>query len=91
MDWSQIIGQLGFPIASAAGLGLYLKYTQDKDREDRKEMHATNREDSNNMRRAIENNTRIMALMLAKLGLPGADDLSDTGVMRAVKREEDRQ
>lgn len=90
MDWSQIIGQLGFPIASAVGLGLYLKYTQDKDREDRKEMHATNREDSNNMRRAVENNTRMLALVLAKLGMPGAADMSDTGVMRAVREEEKR-
>lgn len=91
MDWSQIIGQLGFPIASAVGLGLYLKYTQDKDREDRREMHQMNREDSNSMRRAVENNTLMLKLVLAKLGMPGAEDLTETGVIQAIKDEERRK
>lgn len=90
MDWGQMIGQLGFPIVSALGLGLYLKYTQDKDREDRKEMHAANREDSKNMARAVENNTRLMLLVLQKLGMPEATDMTDTGVLRAIREEEKR-
>lgn len=35
MDWGQLISTIGFPIVSALGLFLGLKYQYDKDREER--------------------------------------------------------
>lgn len=35
MDWTQLISTVGFPIVSALGLFLGLKYQYDKDREER--------------------------------------------------------
>lgn len=35
MDWGQLISTVGFPIVSALGLFLGLKYQYDKDREER--------------------------------------------------------
>lgn len=35
MDWGQLISAVGFPIVSALGLFMGLKYQYDKDREER--------------------------------------------------------
>lgn len=37
MDWMQLIGSYAFPIVACVGLGWYLKYTSDRNREDQKE------------------------------------------------------
>lgn len=44
MDWMQLIGSYAFPIVACVGLGWYLKYTSDRNREDQKEQQKQSAE-----------------------------------------------
>lgn len=44
MDWMQLIGSYAFPIVACVGIGWYLKYTSDRNREDQKELQKQNAE-----------------------------------------------
>lgn len=100
MDWADLISRIGLPGAMTLGLGYYLKYTQDKasaaadrereaNRQDMKEMHASNRQDSAAMREAINNNTMALKLLLQKEGyVDDAYSTARTKLRREVEQNE---
>lgn len=59
---SQIVGTLGFPIACC----IYLMYNQNK----RDDKHA---EEIGKLRETVENNTKVMIKLCAKLGVDDDD------------------
>ena len=77
-NWSQLISSLGFPIVCCGICMYYVKYSNDKNREDvsklnedhREEvqsLNASHKEDINRMTEAIENNTKVVTELCAKL------------------------
>ena len=56
-EFVQIISTVGFPIACAIAMALYLKYVQDKNREQLKEMNMLHKEEIDTMKEALMNNT----------------------------------
>lgn len=76
--WVTIIQTIGFPIAMCIAIALYLKYTYDKEREERtglqeqhraemKEIMNTHREEVNELKAAINSNTLVMQKLCDKL------------------------
>lgn len=67
MDWGQFISTVGFPIASALGLFLGLKYQYDKDREER--IDQDKRYDAialniTSLTEAVNNNTQALLKLI---------------------------
>ena len=76
--WVTIIQTIGFPIAMCIALALNLKYTSDKEREERKQIQEqhrtemteimnTHREEVNELKSAINSNTLVMQKLCDKL------------------------
>lgn len=53
----QIVQSVGFPIAMCIAMGAYVKYTEDKSREERLEMQAQHAEEMGAIKEALTNNT----------------------------------
>ena len=51
------ISTVGFPIACCVGMGWYVKYTTDKNREDLTTLNALHKEEMSTVTTAINNNT----------------------------------
>lgn len=56
-EWVQIVSTVGFPIACCGALGFYLKYVQDKNREQLKEMSTSHKEEIDSLKEVLANNT----------------------------------
>lgn len=56
-EWVQLISSMGFPIACCIAMGFYLKYVQDKNSEQIKEMTKSHKEEIDSMKDALHNNT----------------------------------
>lgn len=54
--WS-MIGQYAFPIVACVCVGWYVKYIEDKHREDLKEIHASHKVEMDEISLAVKNNT----------------------------------
>ncbi len=69
MDWGQLISAVGFPIVSALGLFMGLKYQYDKDREER--IDQDKRYDAialniTQLTEAVNNNTQALLKLINK-------------------------
>lgn len=70
MGWSeivQLISTVGFPIVCCLLLGWYIKYSTDKEREERAEMQKEHKEESQAFTTAINNNTIALQKLCDKL------------------------
>ena len=71
MELAQIIvnaiSNLGFPIVIAAGLFWYIKYTQDKSREERQETEKHHQEEVMGMTESLNNNTVAIQKLITML------------------------
>lgn len=56
----QIVQSVGFPIAMCIAMGAYVKYTEDKSREERLEMQAQHAEEMGAVKDALANNTAAL-------------------------------
>ena len=56
----QIVQSVGFPIAMCIAMGGYVKYTEDKSRDERLEMQAQHAEEMGAIKDALINNTRAV-------------------------------
>lgn len=56
-EWVQIISSMGFPIACCVAMGFYLKYVQDKNHEQIKEITKSHKEEIDSVKEALTNNT----------------------------------
>ena len=54
--WS-MIGQYAFPIVACIAVGWYVKYIEDKHREDMKELHQSHKIEMDEISLAVKNNT----------------------------------
>ena len=72
MDIINAISTFGFPIAACLALGLYVKYTQDQARQDRKESEEGLKALTEKVSEAITNNTVALTRLIDKIG--GKDD-----------------
>lgn len=71
MELAQIIvnaiSNLGFPIVITAGLFWYIKYTQDKSREERQETEKRHQEEVMGMTESLNNNTVAIQKLITML------------------------
>lgn len=56
----QIVQSVGFPIAMCIAMGAYVKYTEDKSREERLEMQTQHAEEMGAVKDALANNTAAL-------------------------------
>lgn len=64
----QLISTLGFPIVCCLGLGWYVKYVTDKEREERLTMQKEHRDEIAQVTTALNNNTLALQKLCDKLG-----------------------
>lgn len=64
----QMIVQLGAPLAFCCVLAWYVKYKDDKNREDVKEMMRMHKEESEKFADALNKNTLVLERLSTKLG-----------------------
>lgn len=64
----QLISTLGFPIVCCLGLGWYVKYVTDKEREERLAMQKEHRDEIAQVTTALNNNTLALQKLCDKLG-----------------------
>lgn len=64
----QMIVQLGAPLTFCCVLGWYVKYKDDKNREDMKEMMRLHKEESEKFADALNKNTLVLERLSTKLG-----------------------
>lgn len=70
MGWSeivQLISTVGFPIVCCLLLGWYIKYSTDKEREERTKTNQEHKEESQAFTTAINNNTIALQKLCDKL------------------------
>lgn len=70
MDLSAItnlISSIGFPIVMCIIMMWYIKYTNDKDLEERKNYYT----ELNDVKQAIDNNTQVITQLITKLDREG--------------------
>lgn len=53
----EAVGQYGFPIVMAIIMARYVKYTEDKHREERQQMTKDHKDETTTLKEAIVNNT----------------------------------
>lgn len=58
-----VIQTVGFPIAMCVAMGWYVKYTEDKHREDRNGQNERHTKEMESVNRAIDNNTEALRLL----------------------------
>ena len=67
----QIVQSVGFPIAMCIAMGAYVKYTEDKSREERVEMQTQHAEEMDSVKTALDNNTLALQELVEKLNKGG--------------------
>lgn len=70
----QIVQSVGFPIAMCVAMGAYVKYTEDKSREERIELQEQHVEEMNSVKLALNNNTLALQELVGKLNEGGEKD-----------------
>lgn len=70
----QIVQSVGFPIAMCVAMGAYVKYTEDKSREERIELQAQHVEEMDTVKTALNNNTLALQELVGKLNKGGEKD-----------------
>ena len=70
----QIVQSVGFPIAMCVAMGAYVKYTEDKSREERVEMQTQHAEEMDSVKTALNNNTLALQELSDKLNKGGETD-----------------
>lgn len=70
----QIVQSVGFPIAMCIAMGAYVKYTEDKSREERLEMQTQHTEEMDSVKTALNNNTLALQELAERLNKGGEKD-----------------
>lgn len=70
----QIVQSVGFPIAMCIAMGAYVKYTEDKSREERVEMQTQHAEEMDSVKTALNNNTLALQELVERLNKGGEKD-----------------
>ena len=70
----QIVQSVGFPIAMCIAMGAYVKYTEDKSREERTEMQTQHAEEMDSVKTALNNNTLALQELAERLNKGGEKD-----------------
>ena len=70
----QIVQSVGFPIAMCVAMGAYVKYTEDKSREERLEMQTQHAEEMDSVKTALNNNTLALQELSDKLNNGGEEN-----------------
>ena len=69
----QIVQSVGFPIAMCIAMGAYVKYTEDKSREERLEMQAQHAEEMGAVKDALANNTAALQELTTTMKKEGVE------------------
>jgi hypothetical protein len=67
----QIVQSVGFPIAMCVAMGGYVKYTEDKSREERIELQAQHVEEMESVKTALNNNTLALQKLVDEFNKGG--------------------
>lgn len=67
----QIVQSVGFPIAMCVAMGAYVKYTEDKSREERVELQAQHVEEMESVKAALNNNTLALQRLVDEFNKGG--------------------
>lgn len=67
----QIVQSVGFPIAMCVAMGAYVKYTEDKSREERVEFQAQHVEEMESVKTALNNNTLALQKLVDEFNKGG--------------------
>lgn len=67
----QIVQTVGFPIAMCVAMGAYVKYTEDKSREERVELQAQHAEEMESVKAALNNNTLALQKLVDEFNKGG--------------------
>lgn len=67
----QIIQSVGFPIAMCVAMGGYVKYTEDKSREERIELQNQHAEEMESVKTALNNNTLALQKLVDEFNKGG--------------------
>ena len=67
-DVLQLFGQYFFPIVACVFLGWYVKYKDDKNREDLKDILTAHKEETEKFAEALNKNTLVLSKLATKLG-----------------------
>lgn len=67
----QIVQSVGFPIAMCVAMGAYVKYTEDKSREERVELQAQHAEEMESVKAALNNNTLALQKLVDEFNKGG--------------------
>lgn len=70
----QIVQSVGFPIAMCVAMGAYVKYTEDKSREERLEMQTQHAEEMDSVKTALNNNTLALQKLVDELNKGGEEN-----------------
>lgn len=70
----QIVQSVGFPIAMCVAMGAYVKYTEDKSREERVEMQTQHSEEMDSVKTALNNNTLALQKLVDELKKGGEEN-----------------
>lgn len=70
-DIIQAISSVGFPIACAVAMGVYVKYIGDKNREQISEMNTIHKTEMNSIKEALQNNTIALQKLTDYLEIGG--------------------
>jgi hypothetical protein len=62
-----IITQVGFPIAACVAMGYYVKYTNDKQRDEVSSLNERHAEEMKSLSSALENNTIALTKLCEKI------------------------
>lgn len=73
----QIVQSVGFPIAMCVAMGSYVKYTEDKSREERIELQAQHAEEMDSVKAALNNNTLALQKLVDEFN-KGGDKTGET-------------
>lgn len=63
----QIVSTVGFPIVACGGMAWYVKYTTDKEREERIKMNEQHKQEMTEVTTALNNNTLALQKLCDKL------------------------
>lgn len=67
----QIVQTVGFPIAMCVAMGAYVKYTEDKSREERIELQMQHAEEMESVKAALNNNTLALQKLVDEFNKGG--------------------
>lgn len=70
----QIVQSVGFPIAMCIAMGAYVKYTEDKSREERVEIQTQHAEEMESIKTALNNNTLALQKLVDELNKGGDEN-----------------